>query len=70
MAEPNHLDFGILMDKVADSVHRVGEVDEPGVRAISFHIADNFEDGVHVSRGMRKTPRSAVFGIGLTDAKR
>ena len=70
MAEPNNLNFGILMDKVADAVHRVGEVDEPGFRAISLHIVDDFEDSVHVSSGMRKTTRSAVFGIGLTDAKR
>ncbi len=65
MAQANGFYFAVAIDKIADTHHRVGEIDEPCIGTFLLHIADDFEHRFDVSCSMGKAAGSAVFGIGL-----
>jgi len=48
------------VDQVADAMHGVGEIDEPGIGALFFHVVSDAKDGGHVTCRMREAARSAV----------
>src|SRR3990170_1240561 len=42
VTKPNHFDLAVTADRIADSDHRVGEVDEPGPGAGPLHVTHDF----------------------------
>jgi len=68
VAQPNHLNARVLVYQVAQPVHGVSKVDQPGARAGSFHVPGDFQHSIDVASGMRESPGSAVFAVRLAQA--
>ncbi len=68
VAQPDRSDAAVAVDRVADADHRIGEVDEPGVRAGLLHVARDFHHRAEVARRVGKAARAAIFGVRLSHA--
>ena len=69
VAQADHLDPAVPVHCIADAHHRVGEIDQPGLRAELLHIARDLHDRADVAGGVGEAARAAVFGIRLAHAK-
>ena len=68
MAQSDCPDLAVAVDRVADAGHRVGEVDEPGIRAGLLHIAHDLHQRADIARGVGKAAGAAVLSVGLAQA--
>ena len=68
VTQPDVSDLTVAGDSITDARHRIGEIDQQGVRADFFHIAHNFHQRVYITSSMGKTTRTAVFRVRLAQA--
>ena len=68
VTETDGADGGILADGATDPRQGVGVIEQPGSRAVDFHLPGDVEDQWHRAQGVGKATRAAVLTEDLLDA--